>query len=295
MSDPDFRDDAGAIALLLHLAARGRVAAVQENSDGEPLLSIIGGKGKTNETVARHPLSDLAAAQGRGFVVQGAQGGWVLAPAGREHLRRLRLERTLSRAAEDRIRPGAAAPMLRQRANTSPARNEEESPLAWLRSRLDKHGRPLVDDAQFEAGERLRSDLWLAGLTPRVTSSWSGLPGRGRRSGSPGAGREMADSVVAARQRVSAALAAVGGELSGVLIDVCGHLKGLSEIERREGWPQRSAKLILCKALNALARHYGLLRADTPADIIARRVRHWGAEGYRPSLERWKARGGGPA
>ncbi|HEX4894478.1 MAG TPA: DUF6456 domain-containing protein [Hyphomicrobiaceae bacterium] len=173
----------------------------------------------------------------------------------------------------------------------NPLRNPEESPLAWLRGRLDKHGRPLVDDAQFEAGERLRSDLWLAGLTPRVTSSWTGIPGRSRRSGSAGAGGEMADTVMAARQRVSAALAAVGGELAGVLIDVCGHLKGLEEIERREGWPARSAKLVLGKALSALARHYGLLPPDTPAEIIASRLRHWGAEGYRPTLDRWKKGG----
>lgn len=295
MRDPEFRDDAGTIALLLHLAARGRAAVIEEDSDGAPVLLIIDAKGETGMAVARHPLSDLAAAQGRGFVAEGANGEWALSSAGREQLRRLRAERTLSRAAEDRIGSGAAGPNRRRGAVTSPTRNEEESPLAWLRSRLDKHGRPIVDDAQFEAGERLRSDLWLAGLTPRVTSSWTGLPGQGRRSGSPGAGREMADSVVAARQRVSAALAAVGGELSGVLIDVCGHLKGLSEIERREGWPQRSAKLVLCKALSALARHYGLLPADTPAEILARRVRHWGAEGYRPSLERWKARDGGQA
>lgn len=295
MTDPEFRDDAGMIALLLHLAARGRVGVIEDAIDSEPALTVVDADDLSGAAIARHPLSDLAAAQDLGFLGVGAQGRWTLTPAGRERLRRLRLQQMLARAAEDRTHLKPSGQSNPRDTVVGPARNEEESPLAWLRRRFDKHGRPLVNDAQFEAGERLRADLWLAGLTPRVTSSWSGIPGKGRRSGSPGAGREMADTVVAARQRVSAALAAVGGELSGVLIDVCGHLKGLEEIERLEGWPQRSAKLVLGKALSALARHYGLLPADTPAQIIARRLRHWGAEGYRPTLDRWKGGGDGQA
>jgi len=53
--------------------------------------------------------------------------------------------------------------------------NDGESPLGWLRSRKDRNGRPLIGDAQFEAGERLRADYWFAHLSPRVTANWSAL------------------------------------------------------------------------------------------------------------------------
>ena len=51
--------------------------------------------------------------------------------------------------------------------------NNAESPLAWLASRKDKSGAPLLAAFQFEAGERLRADYHFAGLTARVTASWN--------------------------------------------------------------------------------------------------------------------------
>lgn len=167
-----------------------------------------------------------------------------------------------------------------------PRINEAESPIAWLRRRLDRSGQPLISAEQFAAGERLRADLYRAQMTPRVTASWSGVPqSRGERRSAPGTGKEISDGVIAARERVTRALMAAGPEFIGVLIDVCGHLKGLEQIERDSELPQRSAKHFLQIALTALARHYGLL---PPADIdgaIRARLRHWGADGYRPQLK----------
>lgn len=183
-------------------------------------------------------------------------------------------------------------PPRRQKARTAgrgehgrPARNAAESPIAWLFSRRDSDGNPLISEAQFNAGEKLRTDFWFAQMSPNVTQSWSlsATAGGGRRS-APGAGVELADNVIAAGERVRRALAAVGPELSGILVDVCCHLKGLEEAERRAGWPQRSGKIMLGAALAALARHYGFAPHASAAPSSAR-VRHWGAHGYRPAID----------
>ena len=172
-----------------------------------------------------------------------------------------------------------------------PGLNPAESPLAWLHRRLDRDGRPMIDDAQFGAGERLRADLWFAGLTPRTTQSWSGVPHtRGAARSAPGGSASLTDARLAARQRVNRALEAVGPELGDILIDVCGHLRGLEEVEQEHAWPKRSAKLILHKALTALARHYGMLPSPGAEAMLDRSIRHWGGEGYRPTLDRWSRR-----
>ena len=128
---------------------------------------------------------------------------------------------------------------------SSPARNHAESPIAWLFTRRDQNGNPLINEAEFNAGERLRADFWRAQMTPNITQSWSAIASTGGRRGAPGAGVDLADNIAAAQERVRRALAAVGPELSGILIDVCCHLKGLEEIEKQSRWPQRSAKIVL--------------------------------------------------
>lgn len=166
--------------------------------------------------------------------------------------------------------------------------NDEENPLAWLRRRKDRNGEPMISQVQFDAGERLRADFWFAQMTPRTTTNWSALSPakRGRRYGAtrPAVG-DMLDNAAAAAERVRRVLAAVGPELSGVLIDVCCHLKGLEEAERAAGWPQRSGKIVLQLALTRLARHYGIDGAGQAPMPRAARVRHWGDDGYRPAFE----------
>ena len=161
-----------------------------------------------------------------------------------------------------------------------------ETPLQWLRRRKDKSGRPLLTETQFQAGEKLAQDYRHAGLQPRVTANWSALaPGQRTRRSAPGAGVEMRDAVVAARQRVNRALDAVGPELAGILVDVCCHETGLEAAERSAGLPCRSGKVVLDIALTALARHYGLIAPERP---IAARLCHWGDADYRPTLDAWR-------
>ncbi|KAA2237583.1 ATPase [Salinarimonas soli] len=149
--------------------------------------------------------------------------------------------------------------------------NTAESPLDWLRRRRDRDGSPLIDAAAYEAGERLRRDLTQAGLMPGVTQRWDGLStGRGGAAGPAAA----TDSMVAARQRLRAALQAVGPDFADLLVDLCGFLKGLETLERDRGWPARAGKVVVRLALGRLADHYGLAReAAGPAG--SRGIRAW--------------------
>ncbi len=158
--------------------------------------------------------------------------------------------------------------------------DESESPLAWLARRRDRNGKPMIDAIQFAAGERLRADFTRAGLTPRVTANWIAPVAQGRRGGESHA--SFADAVIAAKERMNRALESSGPEFSGLLLDVCCFLKGLETVERERGWPQRTAKVVLCLALDRLARHYGLTaEAAGPARAP---MRSWQAPGARPVM-----------
>ena len=161
--------------------------------------------------------------------------------------------------------------------------NSGESPLGWLRRRRDKSGDALITAEQFQAGERLAQDFLFACMSARTTVSWSPAAAS-TRSGGPGA-VDMSDAILAAKQRVSRALGAVGPELSGILIDVCCYEQGLEYCERAGGWPARSAKLVLQMALTRLARHYGLIPPETRDFAPKAGIRQWGASDYRPSID----------
>jgi hypothetical protein len=133
--------------------------------------------------------------------------------------------------------------------------NESESPLAWLARRKGRDGRALIEPVQLLAGERLRADFTRAQLMPRVTANWSASVADGRRGASAATFTETA---IAARQRVRHAMDCVGPEFAGLLMDVCGFLKTLADVERERGWPTRCAKVVLQLGLDSLARHYGL-------------------------------------
>ncbi len=153
-----------------------------------------------------------------------------------------------------------------------------ESPLAWLRRRRGADGRPLIDDAAFAAGERLRADIARAGLLPRMTVDWTRPPSGGGSLG-PAA---VADAALDARARVEAASHAVGKDLAGLLIDVCGFLKGLEAVEQERRWPARSAKVVLSIALARLAEHYGY--ATVARGPASSRLRRWRTPDARPAL-----------
>lgn len=134
----------------------------------------------------------------------------------------------------------------------------------------------MISEAQYLAGERLRSDFERAMLARRTTLNWE-LAGAGSRGGPVSS--ELSDGAIAARQRYHAALDSVGPELSAILSQVCCLSAGLEQAERVLELPQRSGRAVLGLALNALARHYGLAEAVRRDGITG-----WGLDGYRPAL-----------
>ncbi|MBB3018637.1 hypothetical protein FHR70_001691 [Microvirga lupini] len=148
----------------------------------------------------------------------------------------------------------------------------EESPLDWLRRRRDRNGAPMIDETAYQAGERLRTDIMLAGLLPGVTARWDAMP----KTGGPASPGEATDRMVAARQRLRHAFDAIGGDFSDLLLDLCGFLKGLEQIERERQWPARSAKIVVRLALARLAEHYGI-ESTARGPAASRGIRAWQA------------------
>lgn len=133
--------------------------------------------------------------------------------------------------------------------------NLGESPIAWLARRRDAEGNPWLDPAEVRAAERLREDVERAGTLGRLTMDWSGAP---RSGGRRGAGLDPAERARSAKDRVRAALDAVGPELSPMLERICLMGAPLAAAERALGLPRRTGKTQLKAALARLARHYRL-------------------------------------
>jgi len=129
--------------------------------------------------------------------------------------------------------------------------NLDESPLA----RLASGETPFLARHQVEAGERVRKLCERAGMQPRLTMSYSGAHSAGK-----GASRaaEISDLAADARRQLSALHAALPADCAGVVLDVCGLLKGLQQVESERGWPRRSAKLVLRIGLEQAAGFFGL-------------------------------------
>lgn len=276
--DAGWRPDRDGRKLLIALAQPGAAPARADLREG--FLVVGAPRRGVTSIIANVPAGCAPPLLARGLLRRLASGGretLALAPEGVALARRL-----AAPEATDAFARPPAEPVLRALAagETAVLVNEAESPLSWLARRKGRDGAPYLGAAQVAAGERFRRDVETARLRPRVTCDWSGLPNSGERSGQ---GMHVSDVAVAARQRLERAAAAVGPDLEGVLVDICGFQKGLELVERERAWPPRSAKVVLRIALDRLASHYGIAgQATGPAHG---RMRRWGAADYRPSME----------
>lgn len=133
------------------------------------------------------------------------------------------------------------------------ARNLAESPLGRLAA--PRQGEPpFLAPHQLAAGERVRELVERAQLRPRTTMSYAPRTGGGR----PGQGADIPDLAIDARRMLDDIARLLPADCAGVVLDVCGLLKGLQEVELERGWPRRSAKLVLRIGLEQLAQHYGM-------------------------------------
>ena len=200
------------IEVLALLARRGAYAVAGLGSGGQPQVLIQ--RGASVAVAGTLTPTDFAAALDRGWIAASQPPGtFRLTPDGRGAVRRALSERQRNRATSPPEMRAAAPSPVPDPLSRTPAVNDAESPLAWLRARRDSQGQPMLTAEQFDAGERLRADLWRAHMTPRVTASWNGIPqSRGERRAAPGSGIAIADTVVAARRRIEHAFKAVGPE-----------------------------------------------------------------------------------
>lgn len=235
-------------------------------------------------TVVRARLPEAAgkAALAEGLVEQerGSGAGRLrMSEAGRAYLRRL----AVAEPALDpfRAQHGQFEKRSRQEGERPTLVNEAESPLAWLARRKGANGKPFLDHAQVDAGERFRRDIEQAQILQRVTANWE-VSAAGARRGAD-AGVVVTEIAMDARSRLVRAYDAVGPELAGLLTDVCGYLKGLETVESERGWPARSGKVVLRIALDRLAQHYGIASAAI-GPARAKAMLHWGAADYRPTI-----------
>lgn len=142
---------------------------------------------------------------------------------------------------------------LPARGRDGTARNLAESPLGRLAA--PRQGEPpFLASHQLAAGERVRQLVERARLRPRTTMSYAPRTGGGRL----GRGAELSDLAVDARRMLDDVARLLPADCAGVVLDVCGLLKGLQEVEQERGWPRRSAKLVLRIGLEQLAQHFGM-------------------------------------
>jgi len=251
MQNSEVRQSRKALAGLVGFLARGSATCAASRPGQVEIVRNDGTGRKADARVFRAALErGLIVADRSGSQLSDTAPSYTSTPEGRAALKRWLADPESAFQDQHRSLVGGSDPDHGQ-----VTINDAESPLTTLARIKGRGGVLFLDPSQVEAGERLRVDFTRGQMQPSLGQRWEPVR-MGRQAGLSGGAAELTDAALSARMRVEAALAEVGPELSGVLLDVCCFLKGLAEVERERQWPARSAKLMLRTALAALARHY---------------------------------------
>lgn len=155
--------------------------------------------------------------------------------------------------------------------------NLAESPLSRLAGPGKGAAPPFLETRHVEAGERVRRLVERAALQPKLTMTYSASL---TAAGGQNHAADISDLAADSRQALAVIYAVLPRECAGVVLDVCGLLKGLQQVEIERGWPRPSAKLVLRIGLDRLAEHYGLGERALGAENVKRRA--WMGEGAQP-------------
>ncbi len=262
--------------ILRRLCESGAFLAVANGMEKAVVMrELVPGRPKRIAVVERDVAHKFAINEWISCTRSGKISCYAITATGRAALKRLlaqdRAERAAARGGEEAVSPFAAQHQdFGDEAETGQAAcegklrfNLAESPLAILARKKNARGAAYLTAELVEAGERLREDFEQAQMGPRVAQNWEKfLTTRDRGAF---AGGEVSDRTGNARDRVMAALEALGPGLADIVFRVCCFLEGLETAEKRMGWSARSGKVVLKIALHRLAVHYGMLREDVPA------------------------------
>jgi hypothetical protein len=114
---------------------------------------------------------------------------------------------------------------------------------------------PFLLPNQIEAARRLAATFERARLRQRVTMSYDPTRIGGKGGAAPA---DISNFAADARRTLLDLSRSMPADCWTVLLEICGHDRGLQETEADKGWPRRGGKLVLRIALSQLARVYGL-------------------------------------
>ena len=245
-----------AVPVLRRLAQPGAVLAVAQNMDRAVIVRDTP-DGTTHRlgVVERRIARALALNQWISCANPGAVSQYRLTVSGRNALK------DLIASAENRAFGFAEGPAAFRRAKEE-KRNAQrqrigilDAPVLALSRRRDRDGSPFLSGDLVRAAQRIQDDFELAHMEPRVTTNWDDYLTAGT-SGPGGTGDRPLRGAAAARERVSAALTALGPGLGDVVLECCCRMQGLETAEKKLGWSARSGKIVLRIALQRLRQHY---------------------------------------